>query len=298
MNISSMAFDQLARYVATSRTAREKAFAQRIEFWIAQFGDRDITKITAEDVEDGVDALIKRGKIRVVVGRDGNTLVEPSNARLTNSSVNRYISTLGSVFRQLRAERILRRSFVSPLRGFGRLKEEGGRTLTVTVDEVKRLIAACRLSRNRKLAALIAMACTTGWRMGNLRTVRWGDLDLDDGIADTSRTKNGTPHRAVLLPWVIAELKNIQPARPEPGALVFDSVNITRAFATALKRADLPDDWTPHSCRHIAASVLSQSGANIQTVMAALNHKTPAMALRYSHLNTKSLRDSMGRAWA
>jgi integrase len=298
MNIASMAFNTLASYVAASRVAVDPAFPRRIQFWIDQFQDRDITTITAEDIEDAVDALVRRGKTRVVVGRDGNTLTEQTTERLANSTLNRYIATLGSVFRQLRNERILRRSFVSPLRGFGRLKESGGKTLTVTVEEVKRLIAACRLSRNRKLAALVAMACTTGWRMGNLTTVCWGDIDLDEGIADTSRTKNGTPHRAVLLPWVISELKSILPERPGAGERVFDNVNISKAFATALRRADLPEDWTPHSCRHIAASVLSQSGASIQTVMAALNHKTPAMALRYSHLNTKSLRDSMGRAWA
>ena len=67
--------------------------------------------------------------------------------------------------------------------------------------------------------------------------------------------------------------------------------------ANAVKLADLPADWTFHHSRHIAASILAQSGASTVTIMQALNHKTPLMAMRYSHLNTDSLRDSLGRAW-
>jgi integrase len=62
-------------------------------------------------------------------------------------------------------------------------------------------------------------------------------------------------------------------------------------------KADLPEDWTFHHCRHIAASILAQSGASVVTIMQALNHKTPLMAMRYSHLNVDSLRESIGRAW-
>ena len=41
------------------------------------------------------------------------------------------------------------------MRGVTRMEEGAGRTLTVTLDDVRRLVAACRVSRNRKLAALL-----------------------------------------------------------------------------------------------------------------------------------------------
>ena len=177
------------------------------------------------------------------------------------------------------------------------MEEGAGRTLTVTLDDVRRLVAACRVSRNRKLAALVAMACTTGWRKGTLQSLTWGQINLTDGFADTARTKNGTAHRTPLLPWVIKELVRIKQDFATDKTEVFGAKNFDRAWQNALKLADLPEDWTFHHCRHIAASILAQSGASVVTIMQALNHKTPLMAIRYSHLNTDSLRESLGRAW-
>jgi integrase len=143
----------------------------------------------------------------------------------------------------------------------------------------------------------VAVACTTGWRKGSFDALRWGDVDLHVGHIDTARTKNGTPHRAPLLPWVVAELARIRPTDPSPTAPVFGCRNITKAWQTALKRADLPEDWTFHHCRHIAASILAQSGASVPQIMATLNHKSPNMSLRYSHLNVASQRQCLATAW-
>jgi integrase len=145
---------------------------------------------------------------------------------------------------------------------------------------------------------MTAFACTTGWRRGSIESLRWGDLNLDACTADTKRTKNGTPHRTVLLDWVVKELKSIRPLNPEPQEFVFGHSTFKKAWKTALERADLPTEWTFHHCRHIAASVLAQSGASVVTIMQCLNHKTPMMALRYSHLNIDSMRDSLGKAWS
>jgi integrase len=293
-----LAFEPLARAVVAAYTGRDPSFAARVEFWIGVFGSRPVDAIKTDDIEDGIDLLVKRGKRKVTTWGAGQTpKVEATGKPLAPSSINRYLSTLGTVFKDLRRLRLLPRGFVNPMRGVGRMSESEGRTLTVTVEDVKRLVAACRVSRNRKLAALVAMACTTGWRLGNLQALRWGDIDLKVGHADAERTKNGTSHRTPLLPWVVDELKRIQPLHAEPGELVFGRKNFKRAWQSALKLADLPEDWTFHHCRHIAASVLAQSGASVVVIMQALNHKTPAMALRYSHLSVDALRDGLGRAW-
>jgi integrase len=295
------AFSALARAVLAANVTRDRSFANRAQFWIEHFGDRDITAITTDDVDDGIDALIKRGKFRAITCRkpDGvvSSTVVPTGQPLGSATVNRYIASLGTIFKELRRMRLLPRGFVSPMRGVARQPEGAGRTVSVTVDDVKRLIDACRVSRNRKLAALTAMACTTGWRLGSLQSLRWADLDLDRGHADTLRTKNGTPHRTPLLPWVVDELRRMRPSLARPADPVFDKKNFRKAWETALRLADLPTEWTFHHCRHIAASVLAQSGASVVTIMQALNHKTPLMAMRYSHLNTAALRDSLGRAW-
>lgn len=292
-------FKTLAEAIVASYGGLEKSFESRAGFWINFFCDQAIMTITTDDVEDGIDALVTRGKAKVIRApqKGRPPIIEYTGQPLSPSSVNRYIATLGTLFKEMKRRRMLPRGFVNPMRGVGRMGEGPGRTVTVTVEDVKRLVAACRVSRNRKLAARVAMACTTGWRLSSLQALRWQDIDLKAGFADTERTKNGTPHRTPLLPWVVDELKRIRPDLAEPGDFVFDKKGFRRAWASALKLADLPAEWTFHHCRHIAASILAQSGASVVTIMQALNHKTPLMAMRYSHLNTDALRESLGRAW-
>ena len=295
--MNKLAFSALAEAAIAAYSGRDPGFARRIHFWITFFGNKDITTLTAADIEDGIDALIARGKLKTLT-RPGESLLATTGEPLAPSTINRYVAALGTVFKDLRRLRLLPRGFSSPLRGVGRQPEGAGRTLSVTVEDVRRLIAACHVSRYRKLAAVTAMACTTGWRLGALQGLRWKDLDLKSGTADVERTKNGRPHRTPLLPWVIEELKRIRPAQAAGEDLVFGKRNFRKAWSNALKLADLPQDWTFHHCRHIAASILAQSGANTATIMAALNHRTPMMALRYAHLNVDALRESVGKAWS
>lgn len=294
--MKNLSFADLANATVAAHSGRDGAFVSRVKFWVEFFGDRDITTITADDVEDGIDALMQRGKIKIQTTREGVKYL-PTDKPLAPATVNRYVACLGTIFRELRRRRLLPRGYQSPTRGVGRLEAGEGRTLTVTVEDVKRLVAACRVSRNRKLAAIVAMACTTGWRKGTLQSLKWGAVNLKEGYADTLRTKNGTPHRTPLLPWVVEELRRIKSPMAGDNDFVFGPGNFSRAWENALKLADLPP-WTFHHCRHIAASILAQSGASVVTIMQALNHKTPMMAMRYSHLNVEALRDSVGRAWS
>lgn len=296
--MTDRSFETMAGAVIAAYLGKDPSFANRCRYWIDFFGQRDITSITTDDIEDGVDALVKRGATKVKYWRKGESaVVEHTGKPLAPASVNRYISTLGTIFKNLRQLRLLPRGFVNPMRGVGRLSEGEGRIVQVTVADVRRLVAAARVTRNKKLAALVAMACTTGWRLGTLQALQWKNLDLKARLADTLTTKNGTPHRTPILPWVVEELVRIRPDQVDGDEPVFGVHTWKKSWEKALQIADLPPEWTFHHCRHIAASVLAQSGASTVTIMQALNHKTPLMAMRYSHLNVDALRESIGRAW-
>jgi len=295
-------FSDLAQSVIAAYSGRDPSFPRRLQFWIDHFGNQDIMSIKTDDIEDGIDALVARGKFLPLTSRDSSkqksvTRLAPTGLPLAPATINRYVACLGTMFKDLRRMRLLPRGFLNPMRGVMRQPEGSGRTVNVTVADVQRLVASCRVSVNRKLAALVAFACTTGWRKGTIQSLHWGDLDLATGTADTARTKNGTPHRAVLLPWVVQEIKRIKPDHVQSGDLVFGPKDFSKAWETALRRADLPSNWTFHHCRHIAASVLAQSGASVPVIMSCLNQKSPSMALRYSHLNVDTLRQNLDRAW-
>jgi integrase len=290
-------FESAAEVAIANYQGSDSGYPRKIQFFIDHLGNKPIDSVTPEDIELALDALCQRGKLATRTTRQGVVFL-PTNKPLSPATRNRYLSSLGTLYRDLRRLRITPRGFVSPTKGVEREATNNGRTLNVTVDEVKRLVAACRLSRNTHLAAITAMAATTGWRLGSLQTLRWRDIDLSVGHADVQRTKNGTPHRAVLLPWVVSEIERIKPERYQPQDFVFGKKSFVKSWRKALELADLPTEWTFHHCRHMAASILAQSGASVPQIMALLNHKSPSMALRYSHLNTQTLREGLMRAWA
>lgn len=295
--MTEVTFQDAAAVAVANYQGADRGYASRIAFFVEQFIGVPVTAINAEHIENAMDVLAQRGKRLTRTTRNG-VVHTVSDKPVSASTRNRYLSSLGTLFRDMRRLRITPRGHISPTRGVERESADNSRTVEVSVEDVRRLVAACRISRNSKLAAITAMACTTGWRLGSLQGLRWRDIDLDQGFADVKRTKNGTPHRAVLLPWVADEVRRIKPEGVQPDALVFGPRTFRKAWITALKLADLPEDWTFHHCRHMAASILAQSGASVPTIMALLNHKSPSMALRYSHLNTQTLREGLTRAWA
>lgn len=266
-----------------------------LEWWVQELGPTTLlSKVTTEVLDEGIAKLMREPAMRYWRGRG----VVPSAKLRTAGTVNRYIGVLATMFRLLKQARYLPRSFASPIVRGTKLPEPPGRTLQVSVQDVQALVNGARLTRNPKLPALIAMACTTGLRKGNLLSLKWGDVDLGLCFVDVQMTKNGSPTRSVLLPWVRTELLRIKPTLVDKDDLVFSPKVFVKSWQSALKHAGLPEDWTFHHCRHIAASILAQGGASLPVVMQALNHKTPSMALRYSHLSTKSLEDAVSKAWA
>ena len=173
----ALSFSDMAQAIVASYTGRDRTFAARVDYWVNFFDHKDITTITTNDIEDGIDALIKRGKIKVLTTTSGVTKTLTGKP-LSPSTVNRHVTCLGTVFKELKRKRLLPRGFVSPMRGVSRMEEGAGRTLTVSIDDVKRLVAACLVSRNRKLAAIVTFACTTGWRKGTIQSMTWGQINL------------------------------------------------------------------------------------------------------------------------
>lgn len=57
--------------VVASDTGRDRSFAARVDYWLSFFHHKDLTTITTDDVEDGIDAFIRRGKIKVLTATTG-----------------------------------------------------------------------------------------------------------------------------------------------------------------------------------------------------------------------------------
>ena len=182
------------------------------------------------------------------------------------------------------------------------------RTRFLSEDEIPRLLAACRASRNPLLAPLVTLALTTGARYSELTTLTWERLDLgaDFGLSPVmrlERTKSGKPRTVPLMADAVAALVALEPDRIKRVGLVFrlEGSTIRKAFDKALERAgidkgtDAASRVSFHTLRHTAASWLTIRGASLRSVQEVLGHATTAQTARYAHLGVAHIRADLDR---
>ena len=102
----SHSFSDMALAVVASYTGRDRSFAARVDYWVSFFEHKDLTTITTDDVEDGVDTLVKRGKIKVLTTSTGVTKTL-TGVPLSPSTINRHVACLGTIFKELKRRRLL-----------------------------------------------------------------------------------------------------------------------------------------------------------------------------------------------
>ena len=128
----------------------------RLEFWVGQLGTLLISDISADHVDDALDVLVRRGKLRT--GRRITT--ESSGKPLSPATVTRYVSTLGGVYRWAKSQRLLRKSHIAPTRGVQTASSPINKNKFMTADEVDRLVRVARVADRqwRKLPCMITLA--------------------------------------------------------------------------------------------------------------------------------------------
>jgi integrase len=171
----------------------------------------------------------------------------------------------------------------------------------LTFDEADRLIAHA----DGEWRAMITVALRTGLRHGELRALRWQDVDLVAGRIVVRRAvwgdiistpKNGRIREIALskqAPTVLRE-------QPRRGEFVFSTPDksmlkkgVTKwPLWNACRRAGLRRiGW--HSLRHSFASHLVMRGAPIKAVQELLGHSTIEMTMRYAHLSPDARREAV-----
>ncbi|HET9075985.1 MAG TPA: site-specific integrase [Acidimicrobiales bacterium] len=185
-------------------------------------------------------------------------------------------------------------------------------------EVIQRLIAVADGRGQPVLAAVIAVAATTGARRGELLGLRWSDVDLDGGVLHIRRAVKHADGSG----WVVGEIKTHAQRRialdgfsvevfrrqreasrrraadarvafdPEGYVFTFDPTGATpmkpdslgQAFGRLCAREGV-SGVSLHTLRHFSASVLVASGRDVRTIAGRLGHADATTTLRvYSHM--------------
>jgi integrase len=165
-------------------------------------------------------------------------------------------------------------------------------------EELARLLEAISNAKDWRAAGLLRLAMLTGMRRGELLSLQWQHIDLARGFVRIVGPKGGKDASIPLndaARRVLAEL-------PRPGSdFLFPgrtgrACDLKKPIAAIKKAAGLPADFRPvHGLRHFFATTLASSGeVDLHTLQRLLNHKSPQMTQRYSHLRDDALQRASG----
>jgi integrase len=160
------------------------------------------------------------------------------------------------------------------------------------------------------LEDLARFAFYSGWRRGEITTLRWEDVDRPDGLITLRRahSKNGEPRLLPLTGELVALVERRWQARaigdPDGNTtlapLVFHrsgrSVgDFRKAWATATQAAGVPG-LLFHDLRRSAVRTFELSGITQATAMKLTGHRTASVYRRYAVTSEADLRAALARA--
>lgn len=236
--------------------------------------------------------------------------------KATSTTVRRKLAALRTFFRYLQREGEVLDNPFAALKGPRKAK-----TLpkVLSVDAVTRFLSRPRIDFEsgtlasypaRRDTALFEFLYSTGCRISEAISVKWGEIDFGRGTLIV--TGKGGKDRLVVLgaPAVkaLADLRNELNARRSDlvgdASDVFLSDRLGRISARFVERrmkrylaeADLPTDLTPHKLRHSFATHLLDAGADLRSVQEMLGHASLSTTQIYTHVSIERLKDEYAKA--
>ena len=260
---------------------------QQLNRWIKEIGHLSLCDVTPSVIAEIRDKLLEEITYR--------------GTKRGPASVHRYMESLSVVFSRAIMEWEWCES--NPVKRVKKPKQPRGRVRFLSPEEREALLIQCRKSVSKYLETVVTLALSTGMRKGEIVGLKWGDIDLKQGVIILQETKNGDRRRVPLASRALELLREHGKVRQLGNDLVFPGRKLSKpfdpsnAFETSVKRAKI-EDFHFHDLRHSAASELAMGGASLADIAEILGHKSFSMVKRYSHLSeshTTSVVEKMNR---
>jgi integrase len=257
------------------------------------WGNKLVTEITKSDVARFLD-FVAEGRPRPSKAKPNNRARKLQGHKPTPIRANRMGEVLRKMF-TLAMEWEWRAD--NPAQGFHRRIEQA-RERFLGPEELTRIAAVLDNAEDQRGAAIIRMCMLTGARVGEVRTARFEQFNLDYAIwsKPAATTKQRKIHRVPISQEVVTILRQRQMVVPNgnpwlfPGEVIGQPVReIRRFWARVQKEADLPDVRI-HDLRHTFASLLVSGGASLEMIGRLLGHSQMQTTQRYAHLMDSPLR--------
>ena len=163
----------------------------------------------------------------------------------------------------------------------------------LTPDEVDRLMNAARKTgrHGHRDATLILIGYRHALRVSELVSLRWGQIDLRQGLMHVNRLKNGVDSTHPVRGPEIRALRRLHRDYPDTpyvfvterkGSLTTSAVR--KIIARAGEKAGLEFPVHPHMLRHGCGFYLANEGHDTRAIQHYMGHKNIQHTVRYTEL--------------
>lgn len=236
----------------------------KLQYLVPMIGDRPISKLRPAHYLDFRKHRINNG--------------------ITANTCNHDLAYLKTVFNKLQKSDYIS---VNPFQHISKLPMDEVELSYLTKYQIKRLLVACRHSKNESLLPVVLLALRTGARWSEAEQIKLSNINR---LSVTyTATKNGKSRTVPITPEFSIYLRN----RPVVKGRIF--ANCYKSFSNALKRANisLPKGQLTHVLRHSYASHFMMNGGDILTLQKILGHSDLKLTMRYAHLSPSHLQDAL-----
>ena len=214
-----------------------------------------------------------------------NRWIEAQGKTLMPSSINRELNLISSVLEYCRSHWCWIKT--NPVKECRRPKNPRGRDRRISELEISRILSALDykegdtpLTQRHEVGLAFLLAIETAMRQGEIWSVQWNEVFLNDRYLHLSETKNGTS-RDVPLSSRAVELLRLQKEKSGPAGRVFKSnqQSCGQIFRRALVIAGI-EGLTFHDTRHEALTRLARR-LDVLDLARMVGHRDPRSLMIY-----------------
>lgn len=211
------------------------------------------------------------------------------------STVNRELTTLSKI---LEVARVGRKISENPMRFVKKLSEPDPRERFLSADEKERLLRVLQTEGNEQLLAIVLIAVLTGWRRGQILSLRRSSLDPRSQSVRLIKSKGAkarfVPVASVvwsLLSGLAEKTEDFLFTNPKTGKQLMD---FGRNWETACRKAGI-EGLRFHDLRRTFAVEMLNLKVGEFTIQTALGHSSIQTTQIYAQVQNDGLRESLER---
>ncbi len=207
---------------------------------------------------------------------------------------NRVVALIGRMFTLAKIWGL--HSGENPAIGIELFREEK-RDRFLSPDELKKIVESIKQEQDPWVKGAFIAMILTGQRKTEVLSMRWQDLDMEQGVWRIGDTKAGRPHYVPMPHPVISMLSVIPRMKGNPHVFCGRTrggrlVGVNKAWERIRKRANL-EDIRIHDLRRTTGSWMAASGESLIMIGKTLNHSQLKTTQIYARLALDPVRAAL-----